>query len=334
MGLVFSWLWGRKEAPPLLDVATESQVIPPAEAPVVAPAEIEIQTADATVIKTETEQMLDVCEPEAVEVEAEALTEENAVAKEEEEEVEVAVSEDITIPETVAAEEQVVEAEQVVVSAEVEPAAHEVVTDTVVEVVTEISEPEQEVTEPAAAAPAEEDEGEVDVVAEEEAPEVPAEPDATTEDAPIQYVEIPVVADTISEAPVEEAAAPLTEATEVIADTLVDDFVVTEPLSAVEVAIAESAAVQQEIVVMNDTLSTITESTDVTPPEPEPAAAPAEEMVTDVTAEQTCLDMLSEEPKSEICDMPCQMQLAVETAEMSVETGLNAHIVPEVSIEG
>lgn len=31
---------------------------------------------------------------------------------------------------------------------------------------------------------------------------------------------------------------------------------------------------------MNDTLGTITESTDVTPPEPEPAAAPAEEIVT------------------------------------------------------
>lgn len=126
-------------------------------------------------------QTLDVCEKEAVEVEGVALTEEDAVAEEEEAEVEVAVSEDIAIPETVAAEEQVVEAEQVVVSAEVEAAAHEVVTDAVVEVVTEISEPEREVTEPAAP-PAEEDEAEV--LAEEEAPEVTAEADATTEVEP------------------------------------------------------------------------------------------------------------------------------------------------------
>ena len=54
----------------------------------------------------------------------------------------------------------------------------------------------------------------------------------------------------------------------------------------------------------------------------------------DTTAEQTCLDVLSGEPKSEICDMPCQMQLAVESVEMSVEASMNGHIVPEVSIEG
>lgn len=49
---------------------------------------------------------------------------------------------------------------------------------------------------------------------------------------------------------------------------------------------------------------------------------------------QTCLDALSEEPKKEICDMPCQMQLTVESVEMSVEASMNGHIVPEVSIEG
>lgn len=34
-------------------------------------------------------------------------------------------------------------------------------------------------------------------------------------------------------------------------------------------------------------------------------------------AEQTCLDALSEEPKPEICDMPCQTQLAVEPVQLS-----------------
>lgn len=49
---------------------------------------------------------------------------------------------------------------------------------------------------------------------------------------------------------------------------------------------------------------------------------------------QTGLDVLAGEPKSEVCDMPCQMQLAVESVELSVESPLNGHIVPEVSIEG
>ncbi|XP_044051279.1 calphotin-like isoform X2 [Siniperca chuatsi] len=166
----------------------------------------------------------------------------------------------------------------------------------------------------------------------------------TEQDAPAQAVEIPVVPVTVPEAPVEEAEAPVTEvkeapATQETAASLVDDFVVTESASAVEVAIAESAAVEPEIVEMRDTLNTQSESVDVMPTEPEPAAAPAEEMVIDATAEQTCPDVLSEEPKSEICDMPCQMQLAVESVqissmEMSVEPSLNGHIVPEVSIEG
>lgn len=49
---------------------------------------------------------------------------------------------------------------------------------------------------------------------------------------------------------------------------------------------------------------------------------------------QTGLDVLAGESKSEVCDMPCQMQLAVESVELSVESPLNGHIVPEVSIEG
>ncbi|XP_035801535.1 probable serine/threonine-protein kinase kinX isoform X2 [Amphiprion ocellaris] len=388
MGLVFSWLWGQKEAPPLLDVATEAQVIPPAEAPVVAPAETEIPTVDTTVIETETEQTSEVCEPET-EVEAEAVAEEETVT-----EVEVVIPEDVVVPESeieiteepaaevveeisseqveaeqVEAEqveaEQVeaeqVEAEQVEaekVEAEqaeaeqvvVEPVADEMVTETVaesvVEVISEVPEPEQ-VTEaavsPAAPAEEEEDEGEVEVLAEKDAPEVPAEPVTVTEDVPVQSVEIPVVPDTIPETVVEEAAPIVNETTEVVADMLVDDFVVTESVSAVEVAIAESAAaVEQDVVATIDTPIDVpqTESMDVTPAEPEPAVVvPAEEMIIDAATEQKCLDMLSEEPKSEMCDMPCQMQLAVESVqlssvEMPVETALNGHIVPEVSIEG
>lgn len=41
-----------------------------------------------------------------------------------------------------------------------------------------------------------------------------------------------------------------------------------------------------------------------------------------------------EEPKLEVCEMPCQKQLAVESVEMSVESSLSGHVVPEVTIEG
>merc|ERR1739838_229764 len=152
-----------------------------------------------------------------------------------------------------------------------------------------------------------------------------------------------MVPDTVPEAPVEEVEVPVTEVKQDVVDTLVDDFVVTESVTAVEIAIAESAepaAVQQELVASDAVVVTPTESVDVTPTEPEPAP-PAEEIILDATAEQKCPAVLSEEPKSEICDMPCQIQqLAVESAvqlssmEMSVETALNGHMVPEVSIEG
>ncbi|XP_062274135.1 fibrous sheath CABYR-binding protein-like [Scomber scombrus] len=203
------------------------------------------------------------------------------------------------------------------------------------EVVTDLPEPEQ-VVEAVVCPPDEEDEAEVEVLAEEVTPEVAAEPVAITE-----------VPDIVPEAPVEEVEAPVTEVKEDVADTLVDDFVVTESVAAVEIAIAESAAVEQETVAMSEPVIAETESVDVTPAEPEPQpeptpapAPPAEEMTIDATAEQKCVDVPSEEPKSEICDMPCQMQqLVVESVqlnsvEMAVETALNGHIVPEVSIEG
>lgn len=123
---------------------------------------------------------------------------------------------------------------------------------------------------------------------------------------------------------------------------------------------------------MSDALNTQSESIDVTVAEPEPAA-PAEEMVIvsdcqvyiilhkhhlghrwlkcliigsyltsslssiplqDAAGEQACEDVLPEEPKPDVCDMPCQMQLVVESVEMSVESTLSGHVVPEVSIEG
>lgn len=41
-----------------------------------------------------------------------------------------------------------------------------------------------------------------------------------------------------------------------------------------------------------------------------------------------------EEPEPEVCEMPSQKQLAVESVEMSVESSLSGHVVPEVTIEG
>ncbi|XP_075961125.1 uncharacterized protein LOC142964611 [Anarhichas minor] len=297
-----------QEAEPIIPESEPvTEAIPPAEAPVAAPVEIEIQTKENIIETTETEQTYDVCEPETVETE-------------------VAITEDIATPEPVTetTEEPAAEAptcDQV--------PAEEVVTETLVqsveEVVAETHEPEQEteaVASPAAPAEDEDDEAEIEVL---------AEPVALTEDAPAPCVEIPVVPDTVPEAPIEEAEALVTEVKESFADTMVDDFVVTESLSAADVAIAESAAVQPEIVEVSNTES---ESMDVMPAA---VAAPAEEI--DTGAEQICLEVLSEEPKLEICHLPCQMQLAVESVqlssiEMSVEASLNGHIAPEVSIEG
>ena len=113
-------------------------------------------------------QTQNVCEPET-EVEAEALAEEDTVI---EAEAEVAIT-----------EEPEVEAEAPETEAAAEVAAEETVIETVVEsveqAVTEAPEAEQ-VTEVIPAAP-EEDDAEVEVLSEEEAPEVPAEPVTMTE---------------------------------------------------------------------------------------------------------------------------------------------------------
>lgn len=303
------------------------EAIPPVEAPVVAPTETEIQILDTVVIKTEMKLMHDVCEPEP-EVEAETLAEEEAVT---EVEVEVTTTEEISVPKpaTATAEQPVGELTIDQVSAEAEPAADSVVRETVIESVieatTERPEPEQVIKEVSPAAPTEEgeDEGEVEVLDEEDAAAVPAEPVTAAE-----------VSDTIPDALVTKAEAPVVEEKVAVADILVD---VTESVSAVQVNISASAAVEQEIVTTMETFSTQMESMDVTP-DPALAAVPAKDVIIDA-AEQSGLEMLSEEPKPEICDMPCQMQIPGEpvqlsSAEISMETALNGHIVPEVSIEG
>ncbi|CAI5649610.1 unnamed protein product [Oreochromis niloticus] len=298
-----------------------TEVTPSPEAPVVAPTE------------TETE---DKCETQE-KVGAEALAEEGAVT---EVEVEVAVTEDIAVPEPVTRASEKTVGDAVSggqVSAEAEPPLGKVVTETVaesvVEVVTDVPENER-VTEAAVspATPAAEDGKEV--LAEENAPEVPAETAIKTE-APVNSVEAAAVPETSPEATAQEAK-PKEDAVAMLIDaTPVDEFVVTESVSPVEVA-TESAAVQQEILPVNDTSSAHTDSVDVTTSEFEPAVAPAEH--TDA-AEPKCLDRQSEASKSEICDVECQMEISVESVqlssvEMPVETALNAHIVPEVSIEG
>ncbi|XP_076747147.1 uncharacterized protein si:dkey-164f24.2 isoform X1 [Maylandia zebra] len=313
-----------------------TEVTPSSEASVVAASETEIHTVDSAIIKTETQETEDKCErPE----EAEALAEKGAVT---EVEVEVAATEDIAVPEPVTRASEKTVGDAVSggqVSAEGEPPLGKVVTETVaesvVEVVTDVPESER-VTEAAVSptTPAAEDGKEV--LAEENAPEVPSETAIKTEHTPVDSVEAAAkVPDTSPEATAQEAK-PKEDAVAMLIDaTAVDEFVVTESVSAVEVA-TESAAVQQEILPVNDTLSAQTDSVDVTTSEFEPAAAPAEH--TDA-AESKCLDRQSEASKSEIRDVECQMEISVESVqlssvEMPVETALNAHIVPEVSIEG
>ncbi|XP_068166146.1 calphotin-like isoform X4 [Antennarius striatus] len=155
----------------------------------------------------------------------------------------------------------------------------------------------------------------------------------TEQEAVVQSIESPEVPFTIPVAPAEEPENHVTEdkerpANKDIADSLVDDFVVTESASAVEVAISECAAIKPEIVEVSNVLGSQSDSTALLPTENAPAAAPAEEMVIQVTPEQKC----AEEPKPEICDMPCQTQQAVESVEMLAETSVNGHVV-QVSIE-
>ncbi|MED6270644.1 hypothetical protein CHARACLAT_012506, partial [Characodon lateralis] len=150
-------------------------------------------------------------------------------------------------------------------------------------------------------------------------------------------VEIPAVLDTITEAPLDEADPLVVETTEGIAYPLVHEFVVTESVSAAKDVVSASAAVQQETKGTWDMPSTQTEPMDAAPADPETAVAPAGEE--NAVADQTCLDVLSDEVTSGGCEVPCQLQFPVEAGqldavELSVEISQNGSIVPEVSIEG
>ncbi|XP_067378146.1 calphotin-like isoform X3 [Channa argus] len=229
-----------------------TEMKPTAEAPLVAPAETEVQTVDSTITATETEQhvpMLQVCKAETG-VEAEASAEEDRFP---EVEVEVSVPEDTSVLQvtTEATEEPVVEVPNTDhVSAEAEPAADMADTERVVEsVVTEIPEPDV-VTEAvvSAAAPADDKkhETEVDVLA--DVSEASTEPVTIAKDVPAQSVEIPAVADTVAETPVEKTETLLTEVKEThaiqdVVDTPDDDFVDTESISAANVATVEPVVV-------------------------------------------------------------------------------------------
>ncbi|KAK2837915.1 hypothetical protein Q5P01_015127 [Channa striata] len=308
-----------------------TEIEPPAEAPVVAPAETEVQTVDSAITTTETEQIHQVCKAET-ETEAEDLAEKDRVP---ELEVEVSVTDDTSTSEPTAGatEEPVVEARNTDhVSAEVEAAADTVVTEKVVEAVAaEIPEHDsgkEAVVCTAASADDRKDETGAEVMA--DASEAQAEPLTTAEDVPAQSLEIPVVPDAVPETPVEKADTPLTAVREAPA------------IQDVACAPAEDSVHTESVLPLKETVATSdtqTESVDGSraEPEPEPVVATAEKMPIDT--EQTCRDVLSEGPKPEICDTPCQTQLIVESAQLSsaetaLETALNGHIVPEVSIEG
>ncbi|XP_028313417.1 fibrous sheath CABYR-binding protein-like isoform X5 [Gouania willdenowi] len=327
MGLVFSWLWGQNEARPLLDVVTEAQVSPLAEAAVETPAQTEVPTFETTVLLKEAEQKLDVCEPE-VEVEVSV------------EQVEVTEVEAEQTP----AAEPVTEAEEPTVEApsddQVSSDAVEVVTEIVpdTEAVEDITEIPKCVTEAAALKEEDEEEAEaeVEVLPEGDTTQASAELVTETEDVPIQCVEVPEVPSIIAEEKKEEAEAPVTEVKQLIEDSLVENLTVTEPPTVIECEITESAVVQQEPVAVADALAVQTECVVEPPaePEPEPIVAPTEEVVSDCG-----IDLLPEEPMSNVCDMACPMQLSVDSVqlssvEMSMDTVLSAHMAPEVPIEG
>ncbi|KAM4746743.1 uncharacterized protein FYW61_021778 isoform 2-T3 [Anableps anableps] len=260
----------------------------------------EAETEDNDVIETETDQTHDVCEANSEK--AVTLAEDDTEIKEE---LEVASTEEVNISESVKeeAEEPVVEdLTRDQYPAEVEPAAEKTETDTgsEVEVITETLEPVKETEKVSPAEPPEDGEGKLEDLAEDDSATLSVKSVTAAEDSLVPSVEIPAVLNTITESPLDEADPPIVEDTEE----------------------AEGTG------------DTQTESMDATPADPQTeSAAP------NAAANQTCLDVLSEEAKSEGCDVPCQGQLPVEAVqlaavELSVEITQNGNIVPEVSIEG
>nr|XP_015828711.2 calphotin isoform X5 [Nothobranchius furzeri] len=281
--------------PPVESVTDEAGVGQEAELDVPEPEPVN-ETVDVVSIP-ETEQTHDVRAPEA-EILSEEVTEDKV-------ELEVAVTEDVSVPEHVRepSEDPAVEDLSNHVSAEAEAAA-DVADGSMVAAVAERPELEQESPSPAASI-------------QEEVLE-----DAAAEEAPVLSAGIP---EQVKEAEVSETKE--VGAGVCLHDYEVDD--VTARARPAEGALTASAVIQQEFIIAG------TESRDVSPA----AAAPPEDEVSSNSAEQTSLSASSEEPKTEACDATCLIQLPVKSVqlgsvEISVETALNGHIVPEVSIEG
>ncbi|XP_047236123.1 endochitinase A-like isoform X1 [Girardinichthys multiradiatus] len=333
------------EGPALVTKGAPVQSSPPVE-----PSTVEADLAqEVEVIVSEAEPTSEVAAPDEAPVDFAAVAEtrdvweadlEKVVTLAEEhtetkDQLEVAITRDITISESVREADEEPEVEY---PSEVEPAAEKTENDTgsEVESVTETLEAEVEAEKVSPAVPAEGGEEKLKVLAEEDSAALSVESVTSVEDVFGPSVENPAVLDTITEAPLDEADPPVVETTEGIADPLVHEFVVTESVSAAKDVVSASAVVQQETKGTWDMLATQTEPMDAAPADPETAVAPAGEKA---AADQTCLDVLSDEVKSGGCEVPCQLQFPVEAGqldavELSVEISQNGSIVPEVSIEG
>ncbi|XP_054895808.1 fibrous sheath CABYR-binding protein [Poeciliopsis prolifica] len=296
---------------PVPETKPVSEVTTPGEAPVVVAAEAE--TEDNEDAQTEMGQTQDVCEAE-----------EDTETKEE---LEVSITEEVTISESVKEQAEEPVGEDLTSDqspAEVGHAAEKTESDTGPEVEVVIERLES-------AEPPEDGEEKL-----EDSAALSVQSVAAIEGALGQPVEIPAVLNTITEAPLDEADPPVVEHSEGSADLLLQQLADTESVSTVK-DVSTSAVVQQEAEGTGDTFIPQTESTDAAPAEPETdSAAPAGEIA---AANQKCLDVSSEEVKSGGCDVPCQGQLPVEAvqlggAELSVEITQNGNIVPEVSMEG
>ncbi|KAK5598860.1 hypothetical protein CRENBAI_003120 [Crenichthys baileyi] len=319
-----------------------TKIAPVQSSPLVEPSTVEADLAqEVEVTVSEAELTSEVAAPDEAPVDFAAVAETQDVWEAHSEKVatlaeehtetklqlEVAITRDITISESVREADEEPEVEY---PSEVEPAAEKTESDagSEVESVTETLEAEEEAEKVSPAVPAEGGEEKLKVLAEEDSAGLSVESVTSVE-----------VLDTITEAPLDEADPPVVETTEGIADPLVHEFVVTESVSAVKDVVSASAAVQQDTKGTWDMLATQTEPMDAAPADPEIAVAPAGEVGTNAAADQTCLDVLSDEAKSGGCEVPCQLQLPVEAGqlgavELSVEISQNGSIVPEVSIEG
>ncbi|XP_034026859.1 titin-like isoform X2 [Thalassophryne amazonica] len=265
----------------------------------------ETSTTATTVQETETispEIVTEVDEDPEPTVELETLSEEV--------EVKEAVPENVATPEFTieGSEEQVLEglkSDSVSVpAAAAQPAVDELVIETLPESAEDITEdtPETEqVTEAVVdpVAPTDEEEGEAEV---EDIPQV-------TEEAADIIKEL----DTVPEALVEMAQGHLIEIEEEVNKTPAGECVITAEDDASDQCVTDP----QETTCLSDSISTESETVNISPADPEPAAGPVEEVPTDVINEHTSLAVLPEEPMSDISDSSCQLDLTVESLHLN-----------------